>query len=136
MEARDHFKNGANPVAIQAGKLNNSNMDKSQVNMWISMNAENFRPEDLMVVREKLEGADGDKLMFIQGASFQKPSTILLIAIFLGWERFWLDDVTLGILKIITCYGCLIWWLIDIFTAKDRAMKYNFRQFSKYISFM
>jgi hypothetical protein len=111
-------------------------MDKSQVNMWLSMNAENFRPEDLMVIREKMEGTEGDNLMFIQGASFQKPSTILLIAIFLGWERFWLDDTTLGIIKIITCYGCLVWWLIDIFTAKDRAMKYNFRQFSKFTSFI
>jgi hypothetical protein len=110
-------------------------MDKQQVNMWVSMNADNFRPEDLTVVRQKLEESDGNNLMFLTGTTLQKPSTILLIAIFLGWERFWLDDVTLGIIKILTCYGCLVWWLIDIFTAQDRARKYNFRQFSKLSAF-
>jgi hypothetical protein len=111
-------------------------MEKSQVNMWISINAENFNPQDLLVIRERLEKMEDDKLMFIQSASFQKPSTILLIAVFLGWERFWLDDVTLGIIKILTCYGCFIWWLIDIFSAKDRAKSYNFQQFLKLSSFM
>ncbi|MDR2389016.1 MAG: TM2 domain-containing protein [Tannerellaceae bacterium] len=111
-------------------------MDKSQVNMWLSIHAENFKPEDLMIIRDKLEAIESDKLMFLHSASFQKPSTILLLAIFLGWERFWLNDVTLGILKIITCYGCLLWWLIDIFTAKSRAMKYNYQQFSKFASLL
>ncbi|MDR2835719.1 MAG: TM2 domain-containing protein [Bacteroidales bacterium] len=111
-------------------------MDKSQVNMWLSMNAENFNLQDLTVIRGKLEQMEDDKLMFLQSASFQKPSTILLIAILLGWERFWLDDIGLGIVKIITCYGCLIWWLIDILSAKDRAKKYNFQQFSKLTSFL
>lgn len=107
-------------------------MEKSQVNLWLSINAENFNPHDLVVIREKLEKMDDDKIILIQGANLQKPSTILLIAIFLGWERFWLDDIALGIVKIITCYGCLIWWLIDIFTAQDRAKKYNFQQFAKF----
>jgi hypothetical protein len=111
-------------------------MEKSQVNMWLSMNAENFNPHDLMVIREKLEKLDEDKIFLIQSADFQKPSTILVIAILLGWERFWLDDMALGIVKIVTCYGCLIWWLIDIFTAKDRAKEYNFRKFMQFVSFV
>ena len=111
-------------------------MEKQKVDMFIGMNAENFTPQDLMIIKEKLEKMEDDKLFLIQGTEFQKPSTIFLIAIFLGWERFWLDDVGLGIVKIVTFYGCMIWWLVDIFSAKERAKKYNFKKFTQATSFM
>ena len=111
-------------------------MDKSKVNMWLGITAENFDIQDISLVRENLEKIDEDKLILLQATSFQKPSTILLIAIFLGWERFWLEDIGLGIVKIVTCYGCGIWWLIDIFSAKKRAQKYNLEKFMKVVSFM
>jgi hypothetical protein len=111
-------------------------MEKSKVDMFIGMNAENFSPQDLMIVKEKLEKMDEDKFFLVQGAEFQKPSTIFLIAILIGWERFWLDDIAMGIVKIVTGYGCGIWWLVDIFSAKERAMKYNFKKFIKVTSFM
>ena len=93
-------------------------MEKSKVDMYIGLNAESFKPQDLMVIKDKLEKMDDDKFYLIQGIELQKPSTIFLIAIILGWERFWLDDVGLGILKIVTLYGCGIWWLVDILSAK------------------
>jgi hypothetical protein len=111
-------------------------MEKSKVDMFIGMNAENFSPQDLMTIKEKLEKMDDEKFFLVQGAEFQKPSTIFLIAILLGWERFWLDDLAMGIVKIVTAYGCGIWWLVDIFSAKERAMKYNFKKFMKVTSFM
>lgn len=104
-------------------------MEQQKVDMFIGLNHENFNPQDLTAIKQKLEEMDDSKFYLIQGITFQKPSTILLIAILLGWERFWLDDVGLGILKILTCYGCGIWWLIDIFTATDRAKKYNYKKF-------
>jgi hypothetical protein len=110
-------------------------MDSNQVSMWLSMNAEMFRPQDLISIKTTLGSMSDEQLMYLHNASYQKPSTILLIAIFLGWERFFLDDIVLGILKVLTGYGCLIWWLIDIFSAKDRACKYNFKQFQKLIAF-
>ena len=104
-------------------------MEQQKIDMFVGLNVENFNPQDLMTIRQKLEQMDDSKFFLIQGTEYQKPTTILLIAILLGWERFWLDDIGLGILKIVTCYGCLIWWLVDIFTAKDRAKKYNFKKF-------
>ena len=111
-------------------------MEKSKVDMFIGMNAENFNPQDLMMIKEKLEKMEDDKFFMVQGAEFQKPSTIFLIAILLGWERFWLDDVALGIVKILTFNGCFIWWLVDIISAKERAKKYNFKKFTQVTLFI
>lgn len=106
-------------------------MEKNQVNMWLSMNADKFNLQDLMYIRNTLEGISNEQMMLLQGVELKKPSTIFLIAILLGWERFFLNDFALGIVKVITGYGCGIWWLIDIFSAKKRAQKYNFQQFQK-----
>jgi hypothetical protein len=111
-------------------------MEKQKVDMFIGLNAENFTPQGLMIIKEKLEKMDDEKLIFLQGIEFQKPSTIYLIAILLGWERFWLDDVGLGIVKLATCYGCGVWWLVDIFSAKERAKKHNLKKFTQATSFM
>jgi TM2 domain-containing membrane protein YozV len=106
-------------------------MEKQKVEMFLGMNVENFNPQDLIVVKQKLEQMSDDKFYVIQNITFQKPSTILLIAILLGWERFWLNQTGSGILKFITANGCGIWWLADIFSAKSRAQKYNFQKFTE-----
>jgi TM2 domain-containing membrane protein YozV len=51
----------------------------------------------------------------------------LLLSIFLGGiavDRFIMGHVGLGILKILTCGGCGIWYIIDIILI---ATKYNFK---------
>ena len=111
-------------------------MEKSKVDMFIGMNAENFNPQDLIIIKDKLLLMEDDKFFMVQGAEFQKPSTIFLIAILLGWERFWLDDIALSIVKIITFQGCMVWWLVDVISAKDRAKKYNFKKFTQLTSYM
>lgn len=43
--------------------------------------------------------------------------TTLLLAIFLGGlgvDRFYTGHILLGVLKLITCGGMGLWWLIDI----------------------
>lgn len=102
--------------------------------MYVGLNSENFNPHNLMMIKEKLEKMDDDKLYLVQGVELQKPSSILLIAILLGWERFWLDDVGMGILKIVTFYGYFIWWLVDIFSAKERTKKYNYKKISQVLA--
>lgn len=104
-------------------------MEQSKVDIFIASNANKFKGEVLPTLKQKLESAPDDKFLLVQSVGLKDPTTILLIAIFLGWERFFLDDIGLGILKILTCQGFGIWWLIDIFTASDRTKDYNYKKF-------
>ena len=111
-------------------------VDKSKVDFFIATNAGKFEPAALMSVKETLSQMDDDQFMMIQATNFYDPTVILLIAIFLGWERFFLDDVGMGVLKILTCQGLGIWWIIDMFTATERAKQYNYNKFMKTTSLM
>jgi hypothetical protein len=76
---------------------------------------------------EMTKGLDHTKQIIFsqQYQSVRKDSgTGVILAIF-SWDRFWLGDVGLGILKYLTAGGCGIWWLIDLFTVKSRCDDYN-----------
>lgn len=110
-------------------------MVKDKVDLFMAIHASNFQTYDLIIIKEKLEKLDDDKYYLIQSMQFQKPDTIFLIAILFGVERFFLNDNANGVLKLLTCYGCFIWWLLDIFSAKERTFKYNFELFNKTLAF-
>ncbi len=69
---------------------------------------------------------------------FKDPNSFLLYSILGGWfglDRFLQGQVGLGILKLITCGGFYIWWLIDMCTIKSRIKKQNLEEFYKYSRF-
>ncbi len=90
-----------------------------------------FDTMSIIDVQNKLNELDDSKFGVLMSMSLQKPTIILLIAILLGWERFFLDDISAGVLKVLTCQGLGIWWLIDIFTAQRRTYQYNYRRFTE-----
>lgn len=97
--------------------------------MFIAANAGKFEPATLMAMKGELEKMSDEKITALMTVNYIDPTLILVIAIVLGWERLFLDDIALGILKILTCYGLGIWWLVDIFTATSRAREYNYKKF-------
>ncbi len=106
-------------------------MKPELIQSFLAGKGECFDPFQIPTIQKRLEEVDDEKSGLILSLSLQNPSVILILAIFLGWERFFLDDIGLGIVKVITCYGCGIWWLVDIFTAKRRAYEYNFKKFNE-----
>lgn len=94
----------------------------------MSVNANKFRPELLVDIQERLERVPDERYVLISSLSFQDPTLMIVIAVFFGWERFFLNDIGLGVLKVITCYGLGIWWLVDIFTAQGRTYDYNYNK--------
>ncbi len=58
----------------------------------------------------------------------RNPTMVSVIAFVVGSfgvDRFYLGDFKKGILKFLTAGGMLIWWLVDVFSAKKRCRTYN-----------
>jgi len=108
-------------------------MNNSKINNFLASNAKNFRQEDLVFIQEKLKEADETIWFKLQYANFKNPTTIWLMS-FVGFDRFYLNDMILGILKLITLQGYLIWGIVDTSTAKSRAKKFNFNEFLRIYS--
>ena len=104
-------------------------MKQELIQQFMLKNGEFFDPLVIPSIQKKLEEIDDSNAAIVLGVSLMHPTLILVIAIVLGWERFFLNDIPMGILKIITCYGFGIWWLVDLFTASKRARDYNYNKF-------
>jgi RNA polymerase subunit RPABC4/transcription elongation factor Spt4/TM2 domain-containing membrane protein YozV len=72
---------------------------------------------------------DSKQMIFHQQYQSEKkdPGVAIILALFL-FDRFWLGDTALGILKYLTFGACGLWGLIDLFTAKGRCNEYNRRK--------
>jgi TM2 domain-containing membrane protein YozV len=78
---------------------------------------------------------DAQKMIFqTQYASERKDRGTAVILSLFWYDRFWLGDLGLGILKLLTLGACGIWWLIDIFTAGSRSDDYNRRKAQEIIA--
>ena len=109
-------------------------MKPELVQAFLLKNGECFDMIVLQDVQQKLADLDDSKSALLMGLSLQNPTFMLIIAIILGWERFFLDDIALGFIKVISCYGCGIWWLIDVFTAQKRTYEYNYKKFNEVLT--
>lgn len=71
----------------------------------------------------------GKKMIFQSQFSSEKKDrgTATILALFL-YDRIWLGEIGLGIVKLITLGLCGIWGLIDLFTAGSRCDDYNRRK--------
>lgn len=78
---------------------------------------------------------DSKKMIFQSQFSSERKDrgTATILAIFL-YDRIWLGEIGLGIIKIITFGCCFIWGLVDIFTAGSRCDEYNRRKAQEIIA--
>lgn len=104
------------------------NMDKDKVNTFILSNIENFSPEDVPMIRAKMENAEDSKWSLLAMQDFKNPNTALMLSIFggpIGIDRLYIGDHLLGIFKTITCGGIFIWAFVDMFLIKKATRKNN-----------
>src|SRR5450631_2929821 len=65
------------------------------------------------------------------GSERRDRTLVLVISIFLsylGIDRFLIGDVGIGLLKLLTCGLCGIFWLVDLFLITGRVDDYNRRK--------
>ena len=112
-------------------------MEKNkQIEYFMLTKGERFPAERLPEIKHRLEELDEDHMMMVEAMDFKEPLNMLLISILigeLGVDRFLLGQTGLGILKLITCGGCGIWWLIDLFKVQKLTRQNNYEKFVKTI---
>lgn len=100
----------------------------NQVDSYLLKNCHKLNAEKVFEVRNAIMSLPSEKQIQIEGVQLNNPQTVLILAYFLGAigvDRFMNGQVLLGILKLITCGGFLIWFIVDIFTAQKRTQIYN-----------
>ena len=106
-------------------------MDKQKIDMFLAQNGDKLPKEKIMVMQDALAALDDSKSSFVQSIKFKDPTTVLIISILLGSlgiDRFMLGQVGLGIVKLLTCGGFYIWWIIDMVNAQNLARKHNYKK--------
>lgn len=102
-------------------------MDAKQVDQLIALYGEKFPIVNINQIKEKLINMDFNTATVYLSQMKDPTLTIIMsvIAGSLGVDRFYLGDIGLGVVKLLTCGGAGIWWLIDLFLIMDRARQLN-----------
>lgn len=77
-----------------------------------------------------LAAAPDEAAMAISGIKLKSSTTTLVLSIFLGYlgiDRFYVGDIGLGVLKLLTAGLMGLWGFIDIFLCYKKAKKNNYK---------
>lgn len=106
-------------------------MDGQAVDQYLVANQKYFPQEKILFLREKLLELGEKEFSLLLVLELKDPIVLLIVSIFLGYlgvDRFLLGDVTMGLLKLLTCGGCGIWTIIDWILIMDKTKRRNFNK--------
>lgn len=113
-------------------------MDQSKIDMFLATNGKKFSPSQLSLISNKLGQLDDSKFQLALSLDYKDPSTMLIVSLLagpMGVDRFMLNETGLGVLKLLTLGGCLVWTVIDWFLIQDKTKEYNFNLFTQALGF-
>lgn len=103
-------------------------MDSNKVDQILMAYSSKIPPECINTVRERLLASDNEGSAQIIMSQLKDPTIALILSICLGVygvDRFYIGDSGIGIGKLLTCGGCGIWALVDIFMIMDATRRKN-----------
>lgn len=111
-------------------------MDSSKVDLFLLSNEGVFPEPQMMSIRNRMQQCDEEKWFLVSTLQFKNPLLTLALSYlvgFLGVDRFYLGDTILGVLKLLTCGGCCIWWVIDLFFVSGSTKQKNLEKLYLYL---
>ena len=111
-------------------------MEAQKVDAFILANGKNFQDYQIPALREMLLNVDDNKWLVLQTLQLKDPTIALIISLLagtLGIDRFYIGDMGLGVLKLITCGGFGIWIVVDWFLIMGSARSKNMQKLQSYL---
>ena len=105
-------------------------MDQNKIDMYVAQYANMLPSQKIVLVRDALSKLDDSKFIYVQSLQYRDPLTMLIISILigeLGIDRFLLGDTAMGVLKLLTCGGCGVWWLVDLIFIQEKTREANYK---------
>lgn len=119
----------------QIREANRPGLTEQQVEQLIAAYGERVPISCLSSLREMLLSTTMSysevQVVFMQ---MKDPIISLILSIVvgsLGIDRFYIGDIGLGVIKLITCGGLYIWWLVDIFLIMGKTRMKNYEQLTQ-----
>ncbi|MDL2214572.1 TM2 domain-containing protein [Dysgonomonas sp. OttesenSCG-928-M03] len=116
--------------AFENSKMSNI----SKIDLFLTIHGSKFMAYQQEQVRQYLAGLSDEQLQKAINQDYKDPMMMMLISLMggtLGIDRFVLNDTVLGVLKLITCGGFMIWTIIDWFLIQEMTREYNFNLLTK-----
>lgn len=111
-------------------------MEAQKVDAFILANGKNFQDYQIPALREMLLNVDDNKWLVLQTLQLKDPTIALIISLLagtLGIDRFYIGDMGLGVLKLITCGGFGIWTVVGWFLIMGSARSKNMQKLQSYL---
>ena len=104
---------------------------------FILENQNKFNTVDLMTIKKALDKMSDQDLIRLNGVNFKDPTVALILSALVGgWgvDRFYIGDIGLGVLKLITGGGLGVWWIVDLFVITGKTKENNINNFHEAIA--
>lgn len=104
-------------------------MNSEQLEQLIALYGSRLPMCSIPKVKKILVGMDYS-VASLNMAKLKDPTISIILSILVGaWgiDRFYVGNIGLGILKLITCGGLGIWWFIDLFLIMNATREYNLK---------
>lgn len=111
-------------------------MEAYKVDMFLMQNGRYFNEDDLIFVQDMLHRIDDSWWNALLVMRFKSPVLALVLSFFggtLGVDRFYVGNVGLGILKLLTVGFGGLWTIIDWFLIMRVARTANYRALEEYV---
>lgn len=121
----------SNVSSAAAPEAASDNKREERVRYWLSLNASKLPEAQIPYMKEKMMTMSDAEFERISYLNLTDPTLMLIISVFfgsLGVDRFALGDVGLGLGKLLTCGGCYIWWIVDLFHIMDATKEKNMQK--------